>query len=81
MLEVRRLTLEEILDLEWLATLIDQILEYNNYTTPLEEKHVKMLHLAVHGSLDTETIASYIVDYLAPEAINFNYTYKLTAFN
>lgn len=81
MLEVRRLSLEEIIDLEWLAVLIDQVLEYNNYTAPLGEKHIKMIQLAVNGSLDTETIASYIVDYLSPEAIDFNYAYKLTEFD
>lgn len=67
--------MEEIIDLEWLAMLIDQVLEYNNYTVPLEEKHVKMIQIAVNGSLDIETIASYIVDYLSSEAINFNYEY------
>ncbi|ABO50450.1 hypothetical protein Dred_1929 [Desulforamulus reducens MI-1] len=76
MLTVRRLSLEEILDLEWLALLVDQVLEYNYYTVPLEEKHLKMIQLSVNGSLDMETIASYIVDYLSPEAINFNYQYK-----
>jgi len=76
MLYVRRLSLEEIIDLEWLAVLVDQVLEYNNYMVPLEEKHVKMIQLAVNGSLDIETIASYIVDYLSPEAIHFQYTYK-----
>ncbi len=77
MLSVRRLTLEEIIDLEWLAMLVDQVLEYNHYSVPLEEKHVKMIQLAVNGSLDLETISSYIVDYLSPEAINFQYQYKL----
>ncbi|MEG6521733.1 hypothetical protein [Desulfotomaculum sp. 1211_IL3151] len=81
MIEVRRLSLEEIIDLEWLTVLIDQILEYNNFTAPLEEKHIKMIQLAVNGSLDTETIASYVVDYLSPEAIDFNYVYKPTEFD
>ena len=77
MLQVRRLSLEEIIDLEWLAMLVDQVLEYNHYLVPLEEKHVKMIQLAVNGSLDMETIASYIVDYLSPEAINFQYQYGM----
>ncbi|WP_039734583.1 hypothetical protein [Desulfotomaculum nigrificans] len=76
MIYVRRLSLEEIIDLEWLAMLVDQVLEYNNYTTPIEEKHLKMIQIAINGSLDVETIASYIVDYLSPEAINFKYTYR-----
>lgn len=76
MVYVRRLSLEEIVDLEWLAMLVDQVLEYNNYTVLLEEKHLKMIQLAVNGSLDIETIASYVVDYLSPEAIHFNYQYK-----
>ncbi|RYD05420.1 hypothetical protein N752_08735 [Desulforamulus aquiferis] len=75
MLVVRRLSLEEIIDLEWLAMLVDQVLEYNNYTVPLEEKHLKMIQLSVNGSLDIETIASYVVDYLSPEAIDFQYQY------
>lgn len=76
MVHVRRLSLEEIVDLEWLAMLVDQVLEYNDYTVPLEEKHLKMIQVAVNGSLDLETIASYVVDYLSPEGINFNYQYK-----
>lgn len=68
--------MEEIVDLEWLAMLVDQVLEYNDYTVPLEEKHLKMIQVAVNGSLDLETIASYVVDYLSPEGINFNYQYK-----
>lgn len=76
MLYVRRLSLEEIIDLEWLAMLVDQVLEYNNYTVPLDEKHIKMIQIAINGSLDTETIASYVVDYLSSEAIAFNYQYK-----
>ncbi|GAB6157560.1 hypothetical protein JCM39194_07600 [Desulfotomaculum varum] len=75
MIKVRRLSLEEIIDLEWLAMLVDQVLEYNNYTAPLEEKHLKMIQLAINGSLDLETIASYVVDYLSPEAINFQFQY------
>ncbi|AQS59310.1 hypothetical protein B0537_09550 [Desulforamulus ferrireducens] len=77
MIKVRRLSLEEIIDLEWLAMLVDQVLEYNQYTVPLEEKHLKMIQIAINGSLDIETIASYIVDYLSPEAINFKYEYSL----
>lgn len=76
MLFIRRLSLEEIIDHEWLAMLIDQVLEYNNYTVPIEEKHIKMIQIAINGSLDAETIASYVVDYLSPEAINFEYQYK-----
>lgn len=76
MVHVRRLSLEEIVDLEWLAMLVDQVLEYNDYTVSLEEKHLKMIQVAVNGSLDLETIASYVVDYLSPEGINFNYQYK-----
>lgn len=76
MVIIRRLSLEEIIDLEWLSMLVDQVLEYNNYTEPLEEKHLKMIQLAVNGSLDINTIASYIVDYLSPEAINFKYQYQ-----
>ncbi|CCO09397.1 hypothetical protein [Desulforamulus hydrothermalis] len=75
MIKVKRLSLEEIIDLEWLAILVDQVLEYNNYTVPLEEKHLKMIQLAINGSLDLETIASYVVDYLSPEAINFSFQY------
>ncbi|SHK64444.1 hypothetical protein [Desulforamulus aeronauticus] len=78
MLSVRRLSLEEIINLEWLAMLVDQVLEHNHYSVPLEEKHVKMIQLAVNGSLDLETIASYIVDYLSPEAINFQYQYRVS---
>lgn len=76
MVTVRRLSLEEIIDLEWLSMLVDQVLEYNHYTEPLEEKHLKMIQLAVNGSLDIDTIASYIVDYLSPEVINFKYQYQ-----
>lgn len=76
MIYVRRLSLEEIIDLEWLAMLVDQVLEHNDYTVPLEEKHLKMIQLAVNGSVDLETISSYVVDYLSPEAINFKYCYK-----
>lgn len=76
MIYVKRLSLEEIIDLEWLALLVDQVLEYNNYTVPLEEKHLKMIRFSVNGTLDMETIASYVVDYLSPEAINFQYLYR-----
>ncbi|AEG60191.1 hypothetical protein [Desulforamulus ruminis] len=76
MVYVRRLSLEEIIDLEWLAMLVDQVLEYNDYQVPFEEKHLKMIQIAVNGTLDMETIASYIIDYLSPEAINFTYGYK-----
>lgn len=79
MLNVRRLSLEEIIDLEWLAILVDQVLEHNNYTVPFEEKHLKMIQLSVNGSLDLETITSYVVDYLSPEAINFQYNYQAYA--
>lgn len=77
MLYVRRLSLEDIIDLEWLAQLVEQVLAHYDYNQPLDEKHVKMIQLAVNGTLDLETITSYIVDYLSPEAIGFKYQYLL----